>query len=1044
MSNSHVRRIQALVLLALASSVLALSSAAQHVLVDPHPATLTVVDVQSGFGQILPHRVPVPDASGFPTATILDVRSLDDLIANVRPQNPVLPTVNWPASAVLPNGFAGNQFVIVRFDDELDVDSILSPDPALSIDSALTGAIRVVAVDGATGVTSPVLGRAFVGGKTYAGAPSGAPPALPLQEWLQIASGVLVANPAIDDDANGVPDGLGAPGTEAGTFFALATELASPNVFAFVADTDANLATHETFPAGAQISVLITTAVRSAHGARVARQARGAANVGADAVRPEVHFTAPSIAAPAVVPTPGSSNVDPRAVVRIEFREPLQPLSVGSLPDGRVPALSSAITLSFGPPGMTTLVPFTAEPMSAMNLFTWVLRPSYPFPGRTTSAACGVFDTIGVTIQPAQLVDLAGNANAITTTSSFSTGEGPALVNAPVTPDAIYVATVGPAASLRVLDLNGFGASTGNPTYDPTFQTFAEGDSNFPNDPNVKLQGSLLRPPLAPGLCTVNGGASGVFRFTLDSNSSADLARAPILLGASDVMLGHALDAVFRDGPAPFGCQSGGGNLCALDGLKQIGVVENGNVVLPQLPGVNPLPAASENLCSWAPHPNPPPLVFPPPCVSPWIAGQEPTSVDTPVANLLGPGDPFGNPNQGVPPSGLLTPEQNAHFQGPSLPAPTIASCSPFMIRQKIGHFLYAVDRARRELVVLDSNRMLPIDRIALSDPVSLAMSPNLNLLAVVSQAGGRVSFVDVDPASSTFHEVVHETLVGRGPRGIAWEPDDEDVLVCNEDDGSVSVISAASLQVRRVVTNLLTKPFEIAITPRQTTFGFQRGVYFAWIAQRDGSVAVFESGPTTIGYDDVIGLAQGVFSGIRAIQPDPIDLRGRVWIAHQGPIVAGQPGDLGLGAVSRLGIANAAVGAQSVPPGSTPQFRSMIVRPDLSVGEPAITGKPIEIAFDDLRNLGGLSNVATPFTAGVPLPSNGKGMTRDLGGTVVNTNEPRYLFLAVSPTSTGSGAIDVIRIDQGFTRTDTNPYQPGIQSVPCSGASIVADYFRQ
>src|SRR4029077_19271119 len=48
------------------------------------------------------------------------------------------------------------------------------------------------------------------------------------------------------------------------------------------------------------------------------------------------------------------------------------------------------------------------------------------------------------------------------------------VVNAPVAPDTIYVARNGPRPGVSVVDLNGFGAGTGDPTYDPTFATFTE------------------------------------------------------------------------------------------------------------------------------------------------------------------------------------------------------------------------------------------------------------------------------------------------------------------------------------------------------------------------------------------------------------------------------------------------------------------------------------------------------------------------------------------------------------------------------------------
>jgi len=80
----------------------------------------------------------------------------------------------------------------------------------------------------------------------------------------------------------------------------------------------------------------------------------------------------------------------------------------------------------------------------------------------------------------------------------------------------------------------------------------------------------------------------------------------------------------------------------------------------------------------------------------------------------LPPGDPFGHPNAGIPPSGMPSPEQHAWMVGPSLPAQNAAACRPYMFRQQIGHFLYLIDRGRREVVVFNSNDMRVIDRIPL------------------------------------------------------------------------------------------------------------------------------------------------------------------------------------------------------------------------------------------------------------------------------------------------------------------------------------------
>ena len=60
------------------------------------------------------------------------------------------------------------------------------------------------------------------------------------------------------------------------------------------------------------------------------------------------------------------------------------------------------------------------------------------------------------------------------------------VVNAPVAPDTIYIARRGARAGISVIDLNGFGGGTGNPAYDP-LNPVVEGNSNFPNNPNVSL-----------------------------------------------------------------------------------------------------------------------------------------------------------------------------------------------------------------------------------------------------------------------------------------------------------------------------------------------------------------------------------------------------------------------------------------------------------------------------------------------------------------------------------------------------------------------------
>jgi len=1014
------------------------------------------VDVASnGFGLLLPHRVRELDAAGDPTAKVLRIRRTSDLFANVTPTNPVLPNATWPATALLPNGTDGNHFVFVRFTESLQLSSVLQPLASAAALDSLTGTIVVLAHDPATGAVERVRGQAFVGGKTYGSPDPQSPGLLALERWV-------VADPGdADQDGNllepaaigGGTPGLGFPGTQSGVPVPQAAILLSDAVFLFVADTDDDLSTHETFPAGVQIEVRIQPGVLGRSGAALDVGAAASSVVGRDdEVEPELAVSPLSLL-PDLVPGPGDINVDPAVEVELHFTEPVQPLSVGPFPGAGPPGPSAAVQLVFGPPSQTTLVPFTVRPVSPYDLTRYLLDPVFDFPGATPGGPdCGPFNQVRVDVSAGTLTDLTGNPNGQAASSFFCTGPGTGLVNAPVTPDAVYVGRGSATASVSTIDLNGFGAGTGDPSYDP-LDPVAPGSSNYPNNPNARLQGSALIPPLAPqGSSTVDGGSAGVFTLTRDSNLDDRLVRSPAVQSVDDIMLGRPLDTVFNNAPPPFGCQAGGGSLCASPGLKLISVEQGApNTVQPAGPFSGAISPGQGNLASWAPHPNPPPLVFPPTCIAPSIGGQEPTSVDTLAANLLGPSANFlGDPSMGVPPAGTPAREQNAFFAGPSAPAPSVALCSSYQLRQQIGFFLYVCDRAAGEVVVLDSNRYTVLDRIVLDDPTSFAMSPDVDFLAVSSRAAGTVSFIDVDPASSSFHQVVKTTAVGAGPSGLAWDPGNEDVLVCNEDDGTVSVLSAASLAVRKTLTGF-DRPFEVAVTQRQDGFGADRGVYYAFVLGRDGTLSLFESGPDGVagwGYDAVIGSAPFAFAAPRAIAADPVDLRGAVWIAHEEPLdpvtglPTGQPG----GALTKLFLDATVTGPILLgPPPVTPQLRAMDFALAASIGEDQLTGVPSDIAFDDLTNLAGLPNVRSAFGAGSPLPANGKSQVKpDGSGGVQNANEPSWLFAAVPSSTEGPGVVDVIDLAGTLERVDTDPFQDGVQSIPAPGAERVASYFRQ
>lgn len=1017
-------------------------------------SAMVLEEANHGHGRpLLPYSIKKLDGSGQPTDDLIEIRTIDDLIENVTTDNGILPMEPWPTDAKLPSGDPGNHYIHARFRQPIDIDSVFDPAAAAGASAHLIGTITMIAVDSITGTTTQIPGRAFIGGKTYGNTPDPIDPSKRvLETWFAESGGVLVAT-----DVGGEFPGMGFPGTE--TDFSGAFELADPRSFVFVPDTDGDLTTHETFPAGVQIRLQMTEGVLAENGKALKEQAVASATVGVDQIPPEVKV-AGSEQIPVIIPGNGDFDVDPKTSITVDFTEPVQISTIGDLPDGDTPDLASAILLQFGPSTSTTTVPYSVLPRSVYDFTSMILTPVYAFPGAGPEFEdCGAFNRVDVFISKEQFTDLAGTLNQGAPSTFFTTGIGPGLVNAPVTPDVIYASRVEQDSSISVIDMNGFGASTGNPTYD-AICPIKEGNSNYPNNPNVQLQGSSMIPPLTSGACPHNGGSAGPFTLTLDSSLNSRLVTAPLIESVNDMMLGHALDNVYNNGD-PFGCQSGGGNLCAATGLKVVAVAAGGaSTLAPSTLSSFPIKTVygGENLVSWAPHPNPPPLTFPPLCISPAIGAQEPSSIlllnlIPPKVNLLVPGPiPLGIPEACIPPQNLLTPEQNGFFQGPSPPSTDVGNCLQFAYRQQIGQFLYVADRVAGEVVVLNSNRMTVLDRIPTPDPTELAMSPDLDFLAVTNQNANSVSFISVDPVNSNFHNVVKTVAVGKGPTGIAWETGNEDVFVCNTGDSSVTIISSFTLEVRKTLNNQIFGPIDIVTTPRQMGFGLFRGVYYGYILNSNGSISLFESGPDGVngwGFDQVIGQPEFNFQNPKAIQADVSNMNSAIWVAHENKLnFDGSPSGNDGGALTNMFIESGTIGIIPLDPGffADPSLRDLNFAINASIGEGefGLTGVPTDIAFDNHRNRSALTNFATNFSAGFPLSLNGKSLVKPVATGFAAVNTPQFLLASVPTSNEGPGVVDVIFLEGGFQRFDTNPFHDGIQSIPVPGVRGVMDFFRQ
>ena len=799
----------------------------------------------TGSGQIYPYRIAQADSLGNPTSTILDITEQSVLQSNVSPNNAVLPVGTWPTTAELPDGNPGNHFVRIRFSHDLKVSSILSTNISDLSNSGLTGAIQVLVYDPTTESTSYVSGQGFVGGYTnYLNGGTGEVEIVQAVAW---DNGLQV----LDSRASGFPTG-----------FSGSESLVEPNTFVFVPDDDSDLDNFDTFPANKIIKIVCTPAVLDYRDRPLVTEVKTATTVGADTIAPEViGWTKVNTGGLQIEPANGAVGVDPLVTLKVNFSKPVQPRDVGLFftTTNLVPA-SQGLGLSASVANNNYPVNYYADPISHGDLTTYYVRPAYLLPSNSQ-----ITFNVNTTINSVANVTL---TQSISTT--FTTGDGPGLVNAPVAPEAIYVGRSGANPGISVVDLNGFGQGTGDLAI-----------SNFRNNLNLNNPGVV--PNIAPGTSNLDAGGAGALTLAADSNGNTLLVDSSVINQIEDIHIGQPLDKIFNN--------------------------TNINAFATNANQVNPYSGSTQlawgNSISVAPHPNPPKFVFPPPNPARNIATEEPS-----VTSSQGTGGVLqtctGKPDE---PDDGRQPLQDRRHAGcvlhpvpgplqwsaqppPGSPTPAIPFC-PYTCRQQIGHFLYVLDRTKKQILVLNSNRMQVLETISMTDPVAMSISPNLKRLAVSNFSSSSISFVDIDPASPTFHQIVKVTRVGAGPEGLAWQPEGEDLLVACRLDSSVYILRGTDLEVRKNIAGQINNPIDVVVTCRQVGqgVGFTTGLYFAYILNGDsrGSITVFESGPdgvNGIGFDDTVGVPEeAVFPGATTMQVDvPVLPVGRLGCAPRQP----------------------------------------------------------------------------------------------------------------------------------------------------------------
>ncbi len=609
-------------------------------------------------------------------------------------------------------------------------------------------------------------------------------------------------------------------------------------------------------------------------------------------------------------------------------------------------------------------------------------------------------------------------------TEAFSVLLGRRYVNAPVSPNVLYI-SMG-TQGIGALDLDGNGFTTNTPTASRNMWVTASAYYSPYGNGMMGIANDYVYPVGVGSLSPIEGINEGGTRWwsdldpskdalVRDSNGSAALFDMPAMGHISDIEVGDFLDTIYYDRSNPF----------ANDQLHLdlIHVAAAGNFL--------------NNMISSPPTPNPPPLTLPVAMRPLHVAvdelgiheqgayvtlGKEVFPPDLTFIPLTGkkqwihldPAGLGGGSDRPFPPNapGLGPWAPGTYLQdGPLAESCTFGIGYSYASRQQIGNFLFATDRTRGSVHVLNSNTMEPITEITgFGAPAQAAITSDLKDLFVTNLASSTVTVVDVNPRSPHFLLKTAEIPVGQWPKGLCCQPGGEDVLVCNFGDDTISIIEKSSRSVRKTLTDSrINKPWDIVAGPRQNTFGWGTGVYHAYISNFGGhNVLVYESGPDGlggIGLDDIYGAVPligengEVYEEIlepRGLCYDPcylhdisssLNLVGGCFVAHNS--IKGA-------AVSRIQFVNQEPGWGPYPPGSVTRDFFIVGQWTAQDGVLSGTGPAADVALPDLNREAWLNQVI----AGNPYVTNwGAVGNNPMLSLPVNNKHPIRYLPSATPT---------------------------------------------
>lgn len=716
-----------------------------------------------------------------------------------------------------------------------------------------------------------------------------------------------------------------------------------PGVILYVADTgDGNLATAAAFGGSSSDTDGLPTTTDIRQMRITLNNMNGfpingfyTVNVGTsstpDNVNPTVLSVTRTFPSSADPMNPGTADPDTQFIVR--FSEPVVPRSVGNsarfdLPPfrGNLPLLGFPgappspplppfhITSVLNQANNQLFIPCDVNPLNSNNLATYVIRPLIALPtgaSVTTTVVDASLNIDPATQLPVGAMDLSGRSHqpGVARTDTFTIGPGRNLVNAPVSPQAMYWLP-NSGRGLGVVDLNGLGFNTNTPGANAgdyrraaivtkpwlvvstvlvqgynifgarALEGFPSG-GRTPNPPNVPPN-NAFRYRVGLGGYTYGPGLPG--KTWLDADTTNLGNPGTPIPGVNEMSSGF--ETMVRD--------SAGDVILTGRQNEEIGRI--GDVVVGEFLDITIFDTLNNNFqptnhqsfywrqtvmesngISDPPSPNPPPLRY-------WV-GLEPVDVlidqssPTPGARLIEgeevwAGDKlvFSAPFVSSQPSfQWLLPNQTSQTGADVLPtgwapgglglgpSPQSATVQlPYTSRQQIGNYLYVTDTENKQLHALNSNTFQTIMTMDLPDPNGLAIHPNSRYLFVSNSGDDSVSVIGASPTQPDFHTEVARVPVGRSPRALCVQPDAEDVLVCNFLGNSVSVIEMGSLTVRKTIENLIAAPLDVVASPRDNAVGWVSAVYLAYIANLGAnSLVAYESGPDGpqgFGCNDILG----------------------------------------------------------------------------------------------------------------------------------------------------------------------------------------------